>query len=106
MNRAIEERIIESLRHVRPSNLSGSHRNCIRLNSSCSDKHNAEIIRRCLINLSLGIPFFTEVIFHNGQRADILLPATEEIEEILVSETKKRFEAKNYPLSTKAIRIK
>jgi len=61
-----------------------------------------------MINLSLGIPFYTEVITLDGQRCDILLPATGdgEIEEILVSETKERFEAKNYPLKTKAIRIK
>jgi len=56
--------------------------------------------------LKLGIPFFTEVITLEGQRVDILLPSVMQIEEILVSETKERFEAKNYPLHTKAIRIK
>jgi len=106
MNKRQEENITESLKLFRPSNLSGSHRNCIRLNPSCSDKHNNEIVRRCLINLKLGIPFFTEVITLEGQRVDILLPSVMQIEEILVSETKERFEAKNYPLHTKAIRIK
>ncbi len=53
------------------------------------------------------IPFYTELILTTtGKRVDILLPATQEIEEILVSETKERFEAKNYPLLTRAIRIK
>jgi len=83
------------------------HMNAIRLNANRHhDKHNRAIIERCLEYLYLGIPFITEAKFGNGQRCDILLPMTQEIEEIMITETQERLEAKEYPFKIKVVRIK
>ena len=82
------------------------HLNCIRLNSSCSDKHNDEIIRRCKEYLKIGTQFLTEVNLVRGGRADILIPHLNLIEEIMVSESDDRFHRKNYsPFKVVQIRI-
>ena len=106
-NNSTQERINRALKEVRFSNASGSHCNCIRLNSSCSDEHNLEIVKRCMGYLKLGVPFYTEVIFNNGERADILLPSLDPplIEEIMVTETKERLEAKSYPFRIVEVRV-
>ena len=103
-----QQNINHSLLHVRPSNKSGSHLNCIRLNSSCTDKHNLEIVTRCMEYLKLGIPFMTEVIFVNGQRCDILKPSLPEIEEIAVTEKEESLERKkaSYPFPIRVIRVR
>lgn len=103
-----QQNINHILLYVRPSNKSGSHLNCIRLNSSCTDKHNLEIVKRCMEYLKLRIPFMTEVIFVNGTRADILKPATREIEEIAVTEKEESLERKKatYPFPVRVIRIR
>ena len=83
--------------------------NCIRLNpNKHHDKHNKAVLERCLEYLYLGIDFITEARFVNGSRCDILLPmrVPPEIEEIMLSETDERFEAKNYPFKITPIRIK
>lgn len=97
MNREILRKINIALAQVRQSNKSGSHVNCIRLNHSCSDQHNDEIVKRCREALKLGIPFVTEAIFINGQRCDILWPVSHSIDEIMVSETEEDFKKKKYP---------
>ena len=101
--------INKNLQEVRISNRSGSHLNCIRLNASCSDEHNLEIIKRCMEYLKNGIPFLTECIFVNGMRCDILLPATYPalIEEIAVSESNESLanKQKKYPFPIKVIRL-
>ena len=107
-----QQNINRSLLHVRPSNKSGSHLNCIRLRNNVLDgrydKHNLEIVKRCMEYLKLGIPFMTEVIFVDGQRADILKPATGEIEEIAVTEKEESLERKkaNYPFPIRVIRVR
>ncbi len=79
--------------------------NCIRLNPSCSDDHNWEIVARCMEYLKTGTAFYTEVIFLNGQRADILVPAIPLIEEVMVTETEERLNKKNHPFRIKKVRI-
>ena len=99
MNNRDRVRILNnSLNYVRPSNRTGSHLNCIRLSpNKHQDRHNKKMIERCLEYLYTGTPFITEPIFLNGERADILLPTIPLIEEIMISETKERFDKKNYP---------
>ena len=80
--------------------------NCIRINIHDSDKHNDEIYRRCKEYLKLGIPYLTQAVFIKGGICDILKPTIPEIEEILVTETDERFEAKKYPFPIRKIRIK
>ena len=105
-NKDVMIRVNQSLEEIRQSNKSGSHVNCIRLNASCSDVHNAEIIARCLEYLKLGVPFMTEAIFHNGQRCDIINLSTQEIHEIMVSESESRFAAKIYPELFKITKVR
>lgn len=106
--KTIQQMINEAVLQLRISNRVGSHMNCIRLNSSCSDAHNAEIINRCIEALKLKIPFYTEAIFRNGSRADIFYPATGEITEILHTETDERFseKIKNYPEMFKITKVR
>ena len=106
MDQKTQEKINKNIVWVNPSNRTSSHINCIRLNTSCSDKHNDEIIKRCKEYLKLGVPFMTEVIFITGGRADIFLPSIPLIEEIMVTETKERLEEKDYPFPIKAIKVK
>ena len=107
MNKETQRKINEALQQVRISNRSGLHDNCIRLNPNKKHhQHNIEIIKRCLEYLYNGTPFLTEAIFNNGQRADILLPSIPLIEEVMITETDKYFETKNYPFPIKQIKIK
>ena len=93
------QKINEALQHIRISNRSGSHVNCLRIQNNCSVVHNDKIIELAKEFLRNHIPFVTEAIFKNNSRCDILLPATFEIIEILHSETDERFskKIKNYP---------
>ena len=95
MNSNKQAKINEAMNYVRLGNR--GHINCIRLNSSCSDPHNIKIIELCSEYLRMGIPFVTECIFKDGSRCDILLPATFEIIEVMVTETEERFKEKHYP---------
>ena len=104
---SIQQRINEAMRETKFS--VRTHRNCIRLNTSCSDKHNMEIVKRCLEMLKIGCPFFTEVAFTEGRGVcDILYPSLHEIDEILVSESDERFEEKvnKYPSCFKINKIR
>ena len=98
----LQMRINEAMRHVRFSNKSGSHENCIRLNPQSKGPHNDKIVELCKEFLEMQIPFFTEAIFMDNRgntigRGDILLPATHEVLEIMHTETDERFEQKKYP---------
>ena len=99
MKQQTQRKINEALRHIRHSNKSGSHVNCIRLNYSAADKHNDEIIRRCVEYLKTGVSFITEAHFIHGGRADLINLATKEIIEICNTETEIRFKEKikSYP---------
>ena len=109
MNQEQQRKINESLSELRFSNKSGSHLNCIRLNPSSKGPHNDKMIELCKFYLDLGIPFITEAVFSNGKRCDILLPATQEIIEVLNTETDEEFEEKikSYPgiFEVKKVRV-
>ena len=111
MNLKTQTKINDALRYLSMSNKSGSHLNCIRLNPSCSDCHNDEIIKRCKEYLKSGIPFMTEAIFidsngKRGGRCDILLPATHDIIEVMKTETEEDFLKKHYPQLFKITKIR
>ena len=106
MNKSDQGKINESMQSVRISNRSGSHIGCFRCNPHDSDAHIFTMFKRWLEYRKLGVAVITEPIFNNGQRADILLPSLPLIEEIMVSETQERLEAKNYPFPIKQIKVK
>ena|SRR3990167_1102175 len=94
--RTIQQRINEAYSYMRLGNR--GHQNCIRLNPSCSRQHNQKIIDLCLDYLQDGIPFVTEATFKSPfGRADIMLPATFNLIEVMHSETDKCFAQKKYP---------
>ena len=97
--KTIQQRINDAVLQMRASNRVGSHLNCIRLNSGCSDKHNNKIIDICKELLETKTGFYTEAIFNSGHRADIFIPALNEIIEVLHTESDQRFseKIKNYP---------
>ena len=105
MNKEIQRKINESMQEVRISNRSGSHLGCFRCNVHDSDKHIFKMFEIWLENRRLGVPILTEVIFNNGERADILLPVTKEVIEIMYSETKERLNAKNYPFPIRMVKV-
>ncbi len=105
-NKKIEKYSNEALQEVRISNRSGSHLNCFRCNVHDSDKHICKMFEIWLEHRRLGIPILTEAIFNNGERADILLPKTREIIEIMCSETEERLNAKNYPFPIRVVKVK
>lgn len=93
-------------RFLKPNEM--RHLNSIRLNPNRHhDKHNRAILERVLEYLYLGIDFITEARFVNGSRCDILLPSRvpPEIEEIMITESDERLEAKNYPFNIRRIKI-
>ena len=92
MNKTIQARINESLNEIRLGNR--GHLNCIKLNPQSKGPHNDKIIELCTEFLSTGTTFMTEAIFHNGRRADILLPGLQEIIEILRTESEAQFKKK------------
>lgn len=47
-----------------------------------------------------GLDFYSEAIFENNQRADMVISDWGVAIEILVSESRKQFQSKNYPLPT------
>ena len=107
MNKKQLEQMNLALNYLRMGNR--GHLNCIRLtNNNLRTKHTEEMISRCLEYLENQIPFVTEAIFANGTRADILLPSTFEVVELLHSETEERFKEKikNYPSAFNIRRVK
>jgi len=89
----------DASRTIRYSNRIGSHRNCIRINIANSIEHELEKLRICYELIKSGKEVFTEAIFDNGSRADIVVLDDYKIIEILCSEKERDCleKAKKYP---------
>ena len=77
----------DAMREIRISNKIGSHRNCIRINVNNSIEHELAKLRICYELIRSGKEVFTEAIFDNGSRADILVLDDFKIIEVLYSES-------------------
>ena len=77
----------DAMREIRISNKIGNHRNCIRINVNNSIEHELAKLRICYDLIKSGKEVFTEAIFVNGSRADILVLDDYKIIEILYSES-------------------
>ena len=90
----------DAMREIRYSNKIGSHRNCIRINTSNSLEHELEKLRICYDLIKSGKMVFTEAVFVNGSRADILVLDDHKVIEVLCSETEDACleKAKRYPI--------
>lgn len=88
-----------AMREIRISNKAGSHRNCIRINVNNSIEHEIAKLRICYDLIKSGKEVFTEAIFVNGSRADILVLDDYKIIEVLYSEDEESCleKAKQYP---------
>lgn len=75
-----------AMREIRHSNKISSHRNCIRINLANSIEHEIAKLKICYDLIKDGKEIFTEAIFNNGSRADILVLDDYKIIEILHSE--------------------
>lgn len=101
----------EILSTIRLSNRIGSHINCIRIFPNNSYKHEKTKFDICFVLRKYGYEFFTEAIFENGSRADILAIKDGEGTIIEIEQNKsaieKVFEKKeaNYPKNLKKIWI-
>jgi len=78
-----------AMREIRHSNKVSSHRNCIRINVANSLEHEIAKLKICYDLIKSGKEVFTEAIFDNGARADILILDNNKIIEILHSEKEK-----------------
>lgn len=87
-------------RTIRFTNKTGSHKNCIRINTSNSLEHELTKLKICYELIKQGKEVMTEAIFENGSRADILVLDEHKIIEILGSENEKDCleKAKKYPV--------
>lgn len=87
MNKQERNRIRnDAMRTIRHSNKVGNHRNCIRINTANSIEHEITKLKICYDLIKSGKEVFTEAIFNNGSRADILILDDYKIIEILHSE--------------------
>ena len=88
----------EALNHIRPSNRSGSHANCIRISSNETYEHARAKFVTAYQLVKAGKTFWTEAIFLNGKRADVIT-LDGEIFEIICSETEEecKEKVKAYP---------
>ena len=77
----------DAMRTITYSNKVGSHRNCIRINVANSLEHELEKLRICYELIKSGKEVFTEAIFVNGSRADIIVLDDFKIIEVLYSES-------------------
>jgi len=77
----------DAVREIRISNKIGSHRNRIRINVNNSLEHELAKLRICYELIRSGKEVFTEAIFDNGSRADILVLDDFKIIEVLYSES-------------------
>jgi len=97
------------LQKIRQSNRSGSHKGCIRIFSNNSLEHEETKLKVAYKLKKQGFEIWSEVIFNNGSRADLL--AIKEgkgyIIEILHSETKKQLaeKVKKYPSEFELISV-
>ena len=89
----------DAVREIRISNKVGSHRNCIRINVNNSFEHELAKLQICYNLIKSGKEVFTEAIFVNGSRADIVVLDDFKIIEILCSESEDGCleKAKKYP---------
>ena len=76
----------DASRTIRYSNRIGSHRNCIRINIANSIEHEIAKLRICYNLIKGGKEVFTEAIFDNGSRADIVVLDDHKVIEVLNSE--------------------
>lgn len=76
-----------AMRLIRYSNKIGSHRNCIRINVNNSIEHEITKLKICYDLIKSGKEVFTEAIFVNGSRADIVVLDDYKIIEVLCSES-------------------
>ena len=76
----------DASRTIRHSNRIGSHRNCIRINIANSIEHEIAKLKICYELIKDGKEVFTEAIFDNGSRADIVVLDDHKIVEVLCSE--------------------
>ena len=77
----------DAMREIKYTNKAGSHRNCIRINVNNSLDHEIAKLRICYELIRGGKEVFTEAVFVNGSRADILVLDDFKIIEILCSES-------------------
>ena len=77
----------DAVREIRISNKVGSHRNCIRINVNNSFEHELAKLRVCYDLIKSGKEVFTEAVFVNGSRADIVVLDDFKIIEVLCSES-------------------
>ena len=102
--------INEAMRKIRPNSRGRKYINAVLLSGGNTWLHEVGKCRECYKLAQKGIDFLTEVIFENGQRADILALDVEgegiHVIEILCSETEERFNKKEYPFPIKKVRMK
>ena len=100
----------DAMRKIRMSNKVGSHRNCIRINVNNSFEHEITKLRICYDLIKSGKEVFTEAIFDNGSRADILVLDDHKVIEVLCSEKEKDCleKANKYPdlFSLEMVKVK
>jgi hypothetical protein len=102
MNKKQKQMLInQAMQKVRPNSRGRKYINAVLLSGGNTWLHEVGKCRECYLLAQKGIDFLTEVIFENGQRADILALDVEGegvyCIEILVSETEARFSKKEYP---------
>ena len=90
----------DAMREIRHSNKVGSHRNCIRINVNNSIEHEMTKLKICYELIKSGKEVFTEAVFDNGSRADIVVLDDFKIIEVLCSEDEDSCleKAKRYPV--------
>ena len=108
MIKETQRKINEATKEVRVSNRSANVFKSFRCNVHDTDKHIYKMFEIWLENRRLGVPILTEVIFNNGERADLFFPSLFECTEIVVTESEKSIERKKelYPFPIKVIKVK
>lgn len=98
------------IQKIRFSNRSGSHSGCIRVFCNNDYKHEKKKFDVCWSLLKAGYEIFTEAIFTNGSRADIvgIKDGKGLIVEILHTETKEQLaeKIKKYPSDFEIISVR
>lgn len=102
----LRNRLLQTIRH---SNRSGSHQNCFRYHKNNSDEHEDTKYQVYKKLIQLGFDVWTETIFNDGNRADIVAICGGKgyIVEILHSESEKSYLLKKnkYPSEFTLIKI-
>jgi len=97
----------DTARLVRYSNRIGSHRGCVRISIANSLEHEIEKLKQCYKLIQKHKEFFTEAIFENGSRADILILDDNLAIEIADSESDDSLRGKKdkYPVDFEVVRV-